>query len=117
MAKIAVVRIRGPVRVRHDIERALRQLNLHQRNHAAIVDDSPVVVGQLKKVQGFVTWGPVTEETAKKLSPRARENGKWFALQPPRKGYGRKGIKMPFTKSGALGNRGEKINDLLTRMV
>lgn len=41
----------------------------------------------------------------------------FFRLNPPIKGYGRKGIKIPFSKSGALGDRKEKINDLLKRMV
>ncbi len=117
MVKIAIIRVRGQVRIRHDIVRAMVQLNLRKRHHATIVEDSPSVQGQLKKVQSFVTWGPVTDDTAKKLAFRARGEGRWFALPPPRKGYGRKGIKLPFAKGGALGNRGEKINDLLMRMV
>ena len=36
-------------------------------------------------------------------------------LHPPRKGY--EGIKRPFTLGGALGYRGEKINELLRRMI
>jgi len=114
--KIAIVRVRGQVRIRHDIKRALEQLNLSKRHHATIVEESPSIAGQLRKVQSFVTWGPVNDETAKKLAPRARGDGRWFALPPPRKGYGRKGIKMPFKNGGALGDRGEKINDLLMRM-
>ena len=38
-----------------------------------------------------------------------------FRLHPPRKGY--EGIKRPFTMKGALGNRGDKINNLLERMI
>ncbi len=117
MVKIAIIRVRGQVRIRHDIVRAMEQLNLRKRHHATIVEESPSVLGQLKKVQSFVTWGPVSEETAKKLAVRARGEGRWFALPPPRKGYGRKGIKLPFSKGGSLGDRGEKINELLLRMV
>ena len=36
-------------------------------------------------------------------------------LHPPRKGY--EGIKRAFTVGGALGYRGKKINELLTRMI
>ena len=36
-------------------------------------------------------------------------------LQPPRKGY--EGIKRPFSLGGALGYRGDKINDLIRRMI
>jgi large subunit ribosomal protein L30 len=117
MTKIAIVRVRGQVRIRHDIVRALEQLNLRKRHNATMVEETPSVAGQLRKVQSFVTWGPVSEETAKKLAARAREKGRWFALQPPRKGYGRKGVKLPFAHGGALGNRGDKINDLLLRMI
>lgn len=38
-----------------------------------------------------------------------------FRLHPPRRGY--KGVKIPFSLGGALGNHGEKINDLLERMI
>ncbi len=115
MAKLAVVRVRGQVRVRYDVARALEQLNLRKKNHAVVVDDSPSVAGQLRKVQSFVTWGPVSEDVVKKLEPFRK--GSFFALQPPLKGYGRKGVKMPFSQGGALGFRGAKINDLLLRMV
>ena len=117
MTKLAIVRVRGNVHVRHDISRALEQLNLRKHQHATIVDENPSTLGQLRKVQSFVTWGPVSEETVKKLAARARGDGRWFALQPPRKGYGRKGVKLPFSKGGALGDRKEKINDLLLRML
>ena len=48
-------------------------------------------------------------------------NGKkykrYFRLSPPKKGYGRNGIKQPFSKNGALGDRKEKISELLERMM
>jgi large subunit ribosomal protein L30 len=117
MTKIAIVRVRGQARIRHDIARAMEQLNLRKRHHATVVEETPSVLGQLKKIQSFVTWGTVSDDTVKKLAPRARNEGTFFAMQPPRKGYGRKGVKMPFSNGGALGNRGDKINDLLLRMV
>ena len=40
----------------------------------------------------------------------------FFRLHPPRKGYGRKGIKYSYTIGGALGYRGETINQLITKM-
>ena len=39
-----------------------------------------------------------------------------FLLHPPRKGFGRKGKKHHFTVGGALGYRGDEINDLIRRM-
>ncbi|BAM69273.1 MULTISPECIES: 50S ribosomal protein L30 [unclassified Methanothermobacter] len=38
-----------------------------------------------------------------------------FRLHPPRKGY--EAIKKAFNEGGSLGYRGEKINDLLKRMI
>ncbi|MDI9618733.1 50S ribosomal protein L30 [Methanothermobacter sp.] len=38
-----------------------------------------------------------------------------FRLHPPRKGY--EAIKKSFNEGGSLGYRGEKINDLLKRMI
>jgi large subunit ribosomal protein L30 len=40
---------------------------------------------------------------------------KVFRLRPPRKGY--EATKRPFSDRGSLGYRGEKINDLLARMI
>ena len=41
---------------------------------------------------------------------------KVFRLKPASKGLERKGLKASFHVGGALGNRGEKINDLIKRM-
>jgi hypothetical protein len=46
-----------------------------------------------------------------------KEYKRYFRLSPAKGGLGRRGIKAAFAKSGALGNRGEKINDLIRRMV
>jgi len=40
-----------------------------------------------------------------------------FRMRPPSKGYGKGGIKKSFVVGGALGYRGEKINDLIERML
>lgn len=41
---------------------------------------------------------------------------KIFRLNAPRKGFERKGVKKQFSLGGALGYRGEKINELIQRM-
>ncbi len=41
----------------------------------------------------------------------------FFRLNPPIKGFERKGIKKPFSLGGVLGYRKEKINDLIKRML
>jgi len=40
-----------------------------------------------------------------------------FRLTPPAKGFEKAGIKKPFSLGGALGNRKNKINELLLRMI
>jgi len=85
------------------------------------------MMGMVKIAKDFVTWGPIDEATLKLLIDKRQEKTKgkdgkikekpFFRLQPPRKGFGRKGIKETFSNSGALGNRGEKINDLIQRMI
>jgi len=49
-------------------------------------------------------------ETNFKLKP-------YFRLHPPIKGFERKGIKMPFTKGGVLGDRNEAVKDLILKML
>lgn len=39
-----------------------------------------------------------------------------FRLHPPRKGHKRRGVKQPFTLGGALGYRGNEINNLISKM-
>lgn len=41
----------------------------------------------------------------------------FFRLHPPKKGFEREGIKKPYSTGGTLGYRGEKINDLINRMI
>lgn len=41
----------------------------------------------------------------------------FFRLHPPIGGFERKGIKMPFAKGGVLGQRADKINLLISKML
>ena len=54
---LAVVRIRGTVNVRKEVEDTLRMLNLQSNCHATLIDDRPSYLGMLRKVQNYVTWG------------------------------------------------------------
>ncbi len=140
----AVVRVRGSVDVRKEIKDTLRMLRLTRVNHCVLVRKDPKIEGMIKKVKDFVTWGEIVDKTLENLvSRRGRMVGDKklegkeakgmltrikkvknlkeiegfkpvFRMNPPRKGY--EGIKQPFPK-GALGYRGEKINELLERMM
>jgi large subunit ribosomal protein L30 len=140
--KIVLILVRGLINVRTPIKNTLKMLRLTRKNHCVVLDNNPVNSGMIKKVKDYVTWGEISEETFKELVEKRGEeylgpetcskgkikyrgffshNGKkykkFFRLNPPRKGFGRKGIKIPFKVGGGLGYRGEKINDLIKRMI
>jgi len=59
----------------------------------------------------------VLAELAKGKTPAQSGIINLFTLSPPRGGFERKGIKVPFSTGGALGDRKEKINDLIKKMM
>lgn len=140
---LAVVRVRGGIKMNFKLKDTLTMLRLTRVNHCVVVVKDPKIEGMIKKVKDFVTWGEINEKTLEKLvSGRGRMEGDKklnekeakkvidafrkrkpfeveglklvFRMSPPRKGYG--GIKTAYPK-GALGYRGEKINALLERMM
>lgn len=123
MSKIAVILIRGLVGVRTDIKDTLFSLNLRKKHACVVVEDTPSVRGMLKKAQDYIAFGEITDSTyALLVEKRAKKDVNdelkpVFFLAPPVGGFERKGIKKPFTVGGALGDRKEKINDLLVKMI
>lgn len=67
LAELAVVRIRGSVRVRRDVEDTLRTLGLTRANHCVVIENSPAHKGMLQKVKDTVTWGEVAPEPLERL--------------------------------------------------
>lgn len=139
--KMAVILVRGMDKVDYQTKDTLAMLRLHRKNHLVIVDGIAPIMGMVRKVKDYVTWGEIDDSTFKELVMKRGEEylgrttdskrkydynfieiyGKkykpCFRLNPPQKGFGRKGIKMPFSRGGALGYRGVKINDLIQRML
>ncbi len=139
--KLVVVLVRGLVGAPRQIIDTLRLLQLTRKNHCIVVEDNLTYRGMIDKVKDYATWGEIDEDTFQELVKQRGEefqgrtqdgkqkynynfeeiNGKkyksYFRLNPPRKGFGRKGIKVAFKAGGALGYRGEKINDLVRRML
>lgn len=142
----AVVRIRGSVGTRKEIEDTLRMLRLKSVNHCVVIPETKEYLGMLEKARNYITWGKIDEETLSKLLKkrgklreenleklgfkdfdelaRAIIEGKVkleevkprlvFRLSPPKHGY--RAIRLPYPR-GDSGNRGDKINELLERMV
>lgn len=138
----AIVRIRGSVNARKVIDSTMEMLRLKKIGNCMIYPKNPVIEGMLRKSSTFVTWGEIKDDVLLKLvSKRGRLQGDKklddkkakeiagklgkegtkkleiklpFRLSPPSKGYNT--VKAPFPK-GDAGYRGEKINDLLERMI
>jgi large subunit ribosomal protein L30 len=133
---LVAVRIRGIEGVHYNVRTTLDMLHLYRKNFCSVVANNPGNLGMLKKAKDYITWGAVDEETLKMLYEkrglpyrgdleRKREyvvvGGKklkrFFRLHPPLGGFERKGTKTPFAMGGALGDRKEKINELLKKMI
>lgn len=59
---IAVVRIRGTVGVRDDVENTLQLLNLRKPFCATLVPATRQYLGMLQKAKDKITWGPVSKD-------------------------------------------------------
>jgi len=58
-----VVRVRGSIHAKHEIDETLQFLHLTRPNHATVVPENPSIRGMLTRVQGYVTWGEADPET------------------------------------------------------
>lgn len=138
---LAVVRIRGVIAISGENRDALRMLRLTAANHCTILPDNRQSRGMIKRATNFVTWGEIAPATLERLvEKRGRLPGdkridpkqakeiaqriakgetdnkikRIFRLSPPKKGF--RSIRIAFPK-GDLGYRGDKINELLERMI
>jgi large subunit ribosomal protein L30 len=139
---IAIIRIRGKVKLKKTIEETFYRLGLRRKYSCILISEKDKVKkGMLKKVQDHVAFGEIEKpvlirlidkraqpiEKGKKINSNkiALEilNGKkpedlgikgFFRLHPPRKGL--KSSKQKFPK-GNLGNYGKEINKLIERML
>jgi len=137
------IRIRGRLNLRQDVKDTMKMLKLNKKMHCVLLKDDKVTKGMLQKAKDYITWGEIDDEMLKLLlEKRTRKAGNQrltkeeaevlfdkikneqkpvfdikpvFRLTPPSKGF-KKSIKNHFPR-GELGYRGEKINDLLKRMI
>lgn len=111
---LAAVRIRSAVDSTTEIRDTLWMLHLRNKNACVVVSDTPAMRGMLVRANPYITWGEVSEGAIEKLKPRMIVKNV-FRLHPPRGGFERKGIKVPFKVGGAMGYRGA-MDALLERM-
>lgn len=123
--KIAVIRIRSLMTAQQGVKDTIAMLHLHRSHYCSVYPKTKAIMGMVNRIKDYVTYGEITEETFQLLKEKRSEPDPqdksaikpFFRLHPPRGGFERKGIKTPFTVGGALGYRGEKINDLIKAMI
>ncbi|MEM4366442.1 MAG: uL30 family ribosomal protein [Candidatus Woesearchaeota archaeon] len=113
--KIAIIRIKTSPMASERVNRTLHLLGLHKKYFCVVRQDSQVLRGMLAKVSPYVTWGEIDDKTLKILEGKKGSGRRFYRLHPPRGGFERKGIKLPFSLGGAYGERGDAINALILR--
>ena len=118
---IAIIRIRGQVKLRNDLNSTFERLNLPRKFSCIFIDEKDFIrMGMLEKIKQYVIYGTVTDAVVKKVMD-AREHTtkdgkkKGFArLHPPRGGF-KKSTKLAIPK-GVLG-KNDDIAKLLEKML
>ena len=70
---LAAIRIRGTINVHKDLQETLRLLRLLKPNHAVLVDDRVTYLKMLQKVNSYIAWGEISQDTLEQL---LRERGR-----------------------------------------
>ena len=144
--KLIVIRIAGLTGIDERIKENLDSLRLRKKYCAILIDNTPDMLGMLKRVNNFVAFGEIDKETLKHLIvKRGRAPGdkiidekkltetfineliegkktmvhigaKEFFRLHPPKGGFKKSTKFLYPR-GVLGNYGKEINKLVMRML
>ena len=104
---IVMIRLRGEAGTRHDVRKTFNLLGMKRIYSVKLLEENPVNMGMIHKLDSFVAWGPASEETQKLVADKK-------GLKSPKGGLKSKLLHYP---KGNLGNNGDKINDLIKRMV
>jgi large subunit ribosomal protein L30 len=118
---IAIIRIKGKVGLDKDINNTFNRLRLRRKYSCVVLKGSEEEIGMIEKLKDFIAYGEIKEDVYKELVKhrgKKQKDGKlkpFFRLHPPRKGIDSK--KHFGVAKGVLGNNGEKINDLILRML
>lgn len=137
---IIAIRISGQVEMRGDFTETLFRMRLRKKYSAVLLKETKDSQNLLQVVRNFIAFGKIDTKTMEELiskrgksldSKKARIDAKrtaeiiekegiekagikpFFRLHPPRKGIN---SKLHYPK-GVLGDNGDKINDLVRRML
>ncbi|MEK6848699.1 MAG: uL30 family ribosomal protein [Nanoarchaeota archaeon] len=112
--KIAIIRIRGQINISGEVEATLNRLRVKRKYACVVVEENKEIMGMILRVRDCIAYGKISEEMLEKLKKARGKKGKdFFRLHPPRGGIK---SKFHFPK-GVLGDNGDKINDLIGRML
>ncbi|MDD3263737.1 MAG: uL30 family ribosomal protein [Candidatus Nanoarchaeia archaeon] len=143
MDYIAVVRIKGNVRIPLIIQDTLSRLNLTKKNNLVFLEKTDSILGMVEKVKDYVTYGDVEESFVKEIFSKKGKNflgettdskqkyvykgrfieidgvkySKTIKLKTPKGGYAKNGTKKHIKLGGALGYRGQDIVDFINKML
>ncbi len=67
MNKIAIIRVRGTIGIKKEIEDTMKMLRLYKKNTCVVLNNTQSCAGMLKKIKDYVTWGDINEPTIKLL--------------------------------------------------
>ncbi len=137
-----VVRIRGTVNVSPKAKKTLEMLNLRRANNASVWLETNQAKKMIKLVDHMITFGKIDDSTLEELITKRGEavegkldvkkvmeglkSGKTanqvglvncFRLNPPKGGFERKGVKVPYGMGGAYGNRKNDMSELVKKMI
>jgi len=137
---ICIIRIRGETKIDRDVKETFYRLRLRKKYSCVVLNPNKEQIGMIKKIRDFIAYGEIRRDVFEKLIERRGqplnkgkkidpkkviedlEKGKsyeslglkpFFRLHPPRGGIK---SKVHFPK-GVLGDNGNKINDLVLRML
>ncbi len=86
----------------------MKILGLKKNNSIVILPNNQYFMGMIKKIEGLVAWGEISEDNQKIFKPGPKSS---VGLCPPRNS-----LKKRRYPNGDLGYCGEAINKLIERM-
>jgi large subunit ribosomal protein L30 len=64
---VAIVRLRGNVNISWEREYIFKLMHLTRKNHTTLVQTTPSMIGSIRKIQDYSTWGEIDQSTIKQL--------------------------------------------------
>jgi large subunit ribosomal protein L30 len=132
---IAIIRISGMVEIPTGAQETMFRMRLRRKYTCVVLQETPENLGMIANIRDFVAFGKIKQEDFKELIEKRGQainrkkkievfefgKGKFedhnlkpfFRLHPPRGGID---SKKHYPK-GVLGSHGEKINELMRRML